>query len=128
MLNIKRVILSDKSQGTKYECFKQQLINGLNRHINMQVNKELVQDEILFIGSPVYAHHLQYHVKDLIKNLPQPVNRWGKIAVPFITYGAINSGIALDEAGKLLRKSGRKVLAGMKVCSSHHKSYENKLV
>lgn len=43
----KFVILSDKSQGTKYECFKQQLINGLNRHINMQVNKELVQDELI---------------------------------------------------------------------------------
>ncbi|SNT30634.1 4Fe-4S dicluster domain-containing protein [Anaerovirgula multivorans] len=82
--------------------------------------QEIVKEhDILFIGSPVYAHHLQYHVKDLIVSLPKPVNGWGKIAVPFITYGGINSGIALDEAGKLLRKSGRKVLAGLKVSSSH---------
>lgn len=74
--------------------------------------QEIVKEhDILFIGSPVYAHHLQYHVKDLIENLPQPVNGWDKLAVPFVTYGGINSGIALDEAGKLLRKSGRKSLA-----------------
>lgn len=83
--------------------------------------KETINEhDILFIDSPVYANHLQYHVKDLIESLPQPVNGWGKIAVPFVTYGAVSSGISLDKAGKLLRKSGRKVLAGMKVCSSHH--------
>lgn len=82
--------------------------------------KEIVtQHDILLIGSPVYAHHLQYHVKDLIENLPRPKNEWGKVAIPFVTYGGINSGIALEEAGKLLRKSGRKVLAGLKVSSSH---------
>ncbi len=83
--------------------------------------QEIVNEhDILFIGSPVYAHHLQYHVKDLIESLPRPMDGWGKIAVPFVTYGGIHSGIALDEAGKLLRKSGRKVLAGLKVSSSHH--------
>jgi ferredoxin/NAD(P)H-dependent FMN reductase len=83
------------------------------------LQRTIKEHDILFIGSPVYAHHLQYHVKDLIKNLPQPINGWGKVAVPFVTYGGISSGISLDEAGKLLRKSGRKVLSGMKVSSSH---------
>jgi ferredoxin len=55
----------------------------------------------------------------LIKILPKPVNGWSKIVVPFVTYGGISSGISLDEAGKLLRKSGRIVLAGMKISSSH---------
>ena len=59
--------------------------------------KEVSEHDILFIGSSVYAHHLQYHVKDLIKKLPQPVHGWGKIAVPFVTYGGISSGIALEE-------------------------------
>ena len=36
-----------------------------------------------------------------------------------MTYGGINSGIALEEAGKLLKKSGRSVVAGMKICASH---------
>jgi ferredoxin/NAD(P)H-dependent FMN reductase len=84
------------------------------------LQETIKEHDILFIGSPVYAHHLQFHVKDLIDNLPSPTNGWGKIAIPFVTYGGISSGIALDEAGKLLRKSGRKVLAGMKVSSSHH--------
>ena len=83
------------------------------------LQETIKEHDILFIGSPVYAHHLQYHVKELIENLPQPIKVWGKIAIPFVTYGGISSGISLDEAGKLLRKSSRKVLAGMKVSSSH---------
>lgn len=83
------------------------------------LQKTIKKHDILFIGSPVYAHHLQYHVKDLINNLPSAKDGYGKITIPFVTYGGINSGIALDEAGKLLRKSGRKVLLGMKVSSSH---------
>ncbi|MEW9124598.1 MAG: EFR1 family ferrodoxin, partial [Thermotaleaceae bacterium] len=83
------------------------------------LQETITEHDILFIGSPVYAHHLQYHVHDLIKNLPQPLGIWGKLAVPFVTYGGIHSGIALEEAGNLLKKSGRKVLAGMKVSASH---------
>jgi hypothetical protein len=36
-----------------------------------------------------------------------------------VTYGSISSGIALEEAGKLLNSSGRMVIAGMKLASSH---------
>jgi len=82
--------------------------------------KTFAEHDILFIGSNVIAHHLQYHVKDLIESLPQPVDGWGEIAIPFVTYGGIDSGIALEEAGKLLKRSGRKVIAGIKVSSSHH--------
>jgi ferredoxin/flavodoxin len=83
--------------------------------------KETVKaHDLLFVGAPVYTHHLQYHVQDLIKNLPPPTGDWGEIAIPFVTYGGVSSGIALDEAGKLLRKSGRKVLLSLKVSSSHH--------
>jgi ferredoxin/NAD(P)H-dependent FMN reductase len=83
--------------------------------------KETVKaHDLLFVGAPVYTHHLQHHVKDLIKNLPQPTGDWGELAIPFVTYGGVSSGIALDEAGKLLRKSGRKVLLGLKVAGSHH--------
>ena len=75
--------------------------------------------DVLCIGSPVYAHHLQYHVKDVIAALPDAKNGWGKFAVPFVSYGGITSGIALEEAGKLLKKSGRLVVAGMKISASH---------
>lgn len=75
--------------------------------------------DVLIVGSPVYAHHLQYHVQDLIKALPEPNEFWGKYAIPFVTYGGISSGVALKEAGKLLKKSGRLVHAGMKISASH---------
>ncbi|HNX57956.1 MAG TPA: 4Fe-4S ferredoxin, partial [Spirochaetota bacterium] len=48
--------------------------------------------DILIIGGPVYAHHLQYHVKDMINLLPEPDGvTWGKIAMAFVTYGGISS-------------------------------------
>ena len=82
--------------------------------------KETIEDhDVLCIGGPVYAHHLHYNVKNIIKSLPSPGNGWGRLAVPFITYGSINSGIALSEAAKLLKKSGRITVAGMKVNSCH---------
>jgi ferredoxin/flavodoxin len=91
--------------------------------IEKEVQKFLVekvkQHDVLLIGSPVYAHHLQYHVQDLINALPKPDAVWGKHAVPYITYGGISSGIALKEAAELLKKSGRIIHAGMKVSASH---------
>ena len=82
--------------------------------------KELVEGhDVLLVGSPVYAHHLHYNVKDLIRSLPQPGNGWGRFAVPFVTYGNINSGVALKEAGELLKRSGRIVVSGMKINSMH---------
>lgn len=77
------------------------------------------EHDLLFLGAPVYVHHFQYHMTDLIGFLPQPGNGWGKSAVPFVTYGGIHSGIALDEAGRLLKKSGRNVPAGLKISASH---------
>lgn len=75
--------------------------------------------DILIVGGPVYAHHLHYTVQDLLQCLPPPDSVWGKMAIPFVTYGGISSGIALKEAGALLHKAGRTVIAGMKVSSSH---------
>lgn len=43
----KFVILADKSAGTKYEDFKEQMIHILTHHIDSQVNKNLVQDELI---------------------------------------------------------------------------------
>ncbi|EKQ51490.1 MULTISPECIES: TetR/AcrR family transcriptional regulator [unclassified Clostridium] len=43
----KFVIITDKSQSTKYEGFKQQIITILNDHMKVQINKNLVQDELI---------------------------------------------------------------------------------
>lgn len=80
----------------------------------------VAEHDMLCIGGPVYAHHLQYHLHDLLRALPKPGNGWGSYAFPFVTYGGICSGIALEEAGELLRQSGRTVLAGMKVGAVHN--------
>ncbi|PKL23050.1 MAG: 4Fe-4S ferredoxin [Spirochaetae bacterium HGW-Spirochaetae-3] len=77
------------------------------------------EHDVLLVGGPVYAHHLHYNVKRMIEALPPPGEGWGKIAIPFVTYGGVSSGIALKEAGASLRRSGRTVVAGMKVAASH---------
>jgi len=43
----KFIIIADKSQGTKYEGFKQQIINVLYDHMKEQVDKALVQDDLI---------------------------------------------------------------------------------
>jgi len=77
------------------------------------------EHDVLFVGGPVYAHHTHFNVKTLIRSLPPPGGKWGAVAVPFVTYGSVSSGVALAEAGKLLEMGGRTVVAGLKVAASH---------
>jgi len=75
--------------------------------------------DVLCIGGPVYAHHMHYNVLDLIRALPRPGNGWGSYAVPFVTYGTVSSGIALEDAAKMLRKTGRNPVLAMKMDAYH---------
>ena len=88
-------------------------------NIKLFLKNTVKEHDLLCIGSPVYAHHLHYNVKNIIKALPKPENGWAKLAVPFVTYGAINSGVALREAATLLKKSGRFTILGMKINAFH---------
>lgn len=86
--------------------------------------KEFLKDnigehDVLLVGGPVYAHHMHYNVLNLIDAMPRPGAGWGRIAVPFVTYGSISSGVALYEAGKHLKRTGRKVPMGMKAEAFH---------
>jgi len=89
------------------------------KNIGQYLEENIKEHDLLCIGSPVYAHHLHYNVKEIIKSLPQPKKKWGGLAVPFITFGGINSGVALKEAADLLKKSGRTVVSAMKLNSEH---------
>ena len=89
------------------------------RDMRQYLKTIIKEHDLICVGSPVYAHHMHYNVQNIIKALPRSKNGWGKLAVPFITYGGVNSGIALQEGAKLLKKSGRTNIAGMKVNSSH---------
>jgi len=97
---------------TRNKAFSEKNLEGY-------LKKEVKAHDLICVGSPVYAHHLHYNVKKIIRSLPRPGNGWGGLAVPFITYAGINSGVALYEAAKLLKKSGRTVVSGMKINSAH---------
>ena len=79
----------------------------------------LDEHKLLCIGGPVYAHHLHYNVLRLIDSLPRPGGKFGRLAVPFVTYGTISSGVSLREAAAALRRSGRITPFAMKVEAFH---------
>ena len=83
------------------------------------LSQNICQHDVLLIGGPVYAHHMQYHVLDIIKALPRPDSKWGKIAIPYATYGGISSGVALKESAAMLKASGRVVPLAMKISAPH---------
>jgi len=89
--------------------------NNLQEYLAQQVTPH----DVLLVGGPVYAHHMQYHVLDLIKSLPKPNETWGKLAIPYVTYGGISSGVALKESRKFLRETGRMVPLAMKIVAPH---------
>lgn len=92
-----QVQLLDISRNGKLFCEK---------HYKDFLNKNVKRHDVLLVGAPVYAHHMHYNMIDIIKSLPKVDARWGKLAIPFVTYGGISSGIALFEAARILKKTG----------------------
>ena len=67
-----------------------------------QYLKEKIEPhDLICVGGPVYAGHLEGNAMNIIKALPYPDKIWGKLAIPFVTYGGLHSSIALMEAGRL---------------------------
>ncbi|MFW9852939.1 MAG: EFR1 family ferrodoxin [Candidatus Thorarchaeota archaeon] len=93
--------------------------NGNNKDKLSYLNEKIKQHDLLCLGGPVYAHHLHFNILNIIKELPKPNEKWGKLATSFITYGGISSGLALIESVKLLKKSGRIPALAMKINSEH---------
>ncbi len=88
---------------------------SIAKYLNDTVNSH----DILCVGGPVYAGHLQDNVKNIIKALPLPDRKWGTLVVPFVSYGGVHSSIALKEAGALLKKRKRINISGVKIAASH---------
>jgi len=75
------------------------------------------QDSIcLYIGSPVYAGHAVPQVMDFISQLPE---KKSAASVPFITWGAVTSGIALYEMAEALNAKGYSVRGAAKIVAVH---------
>lgn len=87
--------------------------------ISRYLEKHVEEHDILFVGAPVYAGHFESNMIRIIKNLPAVNEKWGRGAVPFVTYGGLHSSIALLEAGELLLETGRVNVGGIKIAAFH---------
>ncbi len=89
------------------------------KSLEIYLNDIVNPHDILCIGGPIYAGHLQENVKNIIKALPFPDEKWGPLVVPFVSYGGVHSSVALKEGGALLKKRKRKNISGMKIAAFH---------
>ena len=91
--------------------------NYLNESsIKKQLEADLDAHDLLLIGGPIYAGHMEGHILRIIKQLPGVGGKFGALAVPFATYGGVHSSVALEEMGKLLKRQKRKSILGRQNC------------
>ncbi len=76
---------------------------------------------LVCVGSPVYASHALPLVMDFIARLPR---RPGAFAVPFVTWGAASSGLALAEMGRALAGRDCPLLGAGKFVAVHSLMWE----
>ncbi len=81
------------------------------------------RDTCLFVGSPVYASHAVPAVMDFIGNLPAGIDC---CSVPFVTWGAVTSGVALFEMATALEAQGYPVMAAAKIVAQHSLLWQSK--
>lgn len=74
------------------------------------------RDSCLFIGSPVYASHAVPMVMECIAGLPKGIHC---CSVPFVTWGAVTSGLALAEMAQALEVKGYPAAAAVKIVAEH---------
>jgi len=81
-----------------------------------RVQASAARDTCLLIGSPVYAGHAVPVVMDFIAGLPKGMHC---CSVPFVTWGAVTSGVALYEMARALEEKGYPVRAAIKIVAEH---------
>lgn len=96
-----------------------EMVDLADRHSNADFHNSknrLKKGDCLWIGSPVYAGHTVPPIEKFISNLPELK---GVFAVPFVTYGAVTSGIGLYEMGIQLAMRGFSILGAAKILAVH---------
>lgn len=93
-----------------------------NRKENLR--KELGEYDIIFAGSPVYSGHTERNMLNALENLFNSDEKHGGIAIPFVTYGGVNSPMALEEMGEIFGTKGYIIPLGIKIAATHSLSYE----
>jgi len=81
-----------------------------------QISEKISPGDLLFVGSPVYAGQPVPRAMEFLSTLP---NAPGAFAVPFVTYGGVNSGRALYDMAKIMHSKSLQVLGGIKVLAVH---------
>jgi ferredoxin/flavodoxin len=71
----------------------------------------------LWVGTPVYAQHPVPPVLDFLERLPAASG--DRAAVPFVTFGAVSSGVALPEMADKLAEKGYSPVGAAKVVAEH---------
>lgn len=71
----------------------------------------------LWIGTPVYALHAVPPIQEFLDHLP--VCNSECYAVPFVTFGGVTSGTALEEMGARLQSKGYTLVAAAKILAVH---------
>ncbi|MTI60065.1 MAG: 4Fe-4S dicluster domain-containing protein [Firmicutes bacterium] len=94
--------------------------NYLNSNdVKQYLEEELAEHDIILIGGPVYAGHVEKNILKIVNNLPEAGGKMGYLAVPFVTYGGVHSSIALEEMGRYLKRKRRKSILGVKIAAEH---------
>ncbi|MCT4613847.1 MAG: EFR1 family ferrodoxin [Marinifilaceae bacterium] len=88
-------------------------------NIKEYLEEELDKHDILLIGGPVYAGHVEKNILNILDHLPEPGGKYGDLVVPFVSYGGVHSSIALEEMGKYINKKKRKSILGVKIATKH---------
>lgn len=71
----------------------------------------------VWVGSPVYAQHPVPPVHEFFSALPEA--KGTVAAVPFVTFGAVSSGVALQEMGQWLESKGYRLAGAARIVSEH---------
>jgi len=87
-----------------------------------KLHLDAAQPFCLWIGSPVYVDHMVPPVESFISMLP---TQKANYAVPFVTWGAVNSGTALYEMGKILADKRFSLLGAAKVVAVHSSMWKS---
>lgn len=89
---------------------------GAERQNIVRSLREVDEPLCLWIGSPVYVDHAVPPVEAFLDDLPPLKEAAG---VPFVTWGAVSSGVALLEMGSKMKKKGLVLLGGAKIVALH---------
>jgi ferredoxin len=87
-----------------------------------RIYEDFSPGDLLFVGSPVYAHHPVPNVAEFLSGLP---NVPGSFGAPFVTYGLVTSGRALFDMAKIMDSKGLEVLGGIKVLAVHSLDWQS---